>query len=203
METKKCNRCLKYKPVSEFNKDNRRKDGLFIYCRECQREIFREYYSLNKEKVKANKNLPKNKEKRKIYENTPQRKEHKKKVYREYYKKHREELLKKERAKLDKRYEFLEKEGLLTDCIICGFPKEKRNAIHFHHIDPKEKDTTIGLMIQRIKKYPDEVLIKEVKKCVCMCANCHMLYHGGDEEIIKKFNEVINNGITTISKRNS
>ena len=65
--------------------------------------------------------------------------------------------------------------------------------MHFHHINPKEKEINIGLIIQRIKKYPDEKLIQEAKKCVCMCANCHMLYHGKDEEIIKKYNEVINN----------
>lgn len=92
---------------------------------------------------------------------------------------------------LKRRYKLLEDLGLLTNCIICDFPKEKRAAIHFHHINPKEKETNIGVIIQRIRKYPDKKLIEEVKKCVCMCANCHMLYHNGDEEIIEKFNKII------------
>ena len=91
MNVKKCYCCKKEKPLSEFSKDNKRKDGLFIYCKECQKQKYKIYYDKNKEHIKELNNTPEKKEKRKIYENTPKRKEHKKKVYREYYKKHREQ----------------------------------------------------------------------------------------------------------------
>ena len=191
MQTKKCTKCGEIKNIPEFNKDSKRKDGFFIYCRECQRKDFIIYYAKNKDKIKKQKNTEENRRKRRLYEMSPMRREYHRGISRKYYKEHKEKLIKNQKDIMNARYDLLSDKGLLTNCIICNFPKEKRAAIHFHHVNPEEKEINIGVIIQRIKKYPNEELIKEVKKCVCMCANCHMLYHANDKEIIEKYNDIL------------
>ena len=56
MKTKICNGKLcsgKEKPLSEFTKHSGHKDGLQSQCKECRKEIKKEDYKLNKEKIKA------------------------------------------------------------------------------------------------------------------------------------------------------
>ena len=38
---KKCLRCGQVKPAAAFGRDNRSADGLYRYCRECRREMYR------------------------------------------------------------------------------------------------------------------------------------------------------------------
>ena len=49
---KKCTRCLEDKPKSEFYKNAAKKDGLDIYCRQCQGQMSKEYYVMNREREK-------------------------------------------------------------------------------------------------------------------------------------------------------
>jgi hypothetical protein len=51
MENKKCCTCEKTLPLTEFNKNKRRYDGLQTHCRECQKEKSRKYYAANKPKM--------------------------------------------------------------------------------------------------------------------------------------------------------
>ena len=51
-EAKRCSHCGKLKPLEEFNKRSRSKDGLQHYCRECQRAANREWYDANRVHVK-------------------------------------------------------------------------------------------------------------------------------------------------------
>jgi len=37
--TKQCNKCKEEKPLSEFNKNRNKVDGLQSYCRDCSRFI--------------------------------------------------------------------------------------------------------------------------------------------------------------------
>lgn len=46
---KKCYRCKIEKELVEFNKNKRRKDGLQSHCKECHRQIDKEYYLNNKD----------------------------------------------------------------------------------------------------------------------------------------------------------
>lgn len=41
-KTKKCTRCGRELPVTEFNKRNNAPDGLQCWCKECQREALRQ-----------------------------------------------------------------------------------------------------------------------------------------------------------------
>jgi hypothetical protein len=50
MSTKFCNRCQRPLPVSAFNKNKRKKDGLQSCCRECSKFNDKRYYENNKDK---------------------------------------------------------------------------------------------------------------------------------------------------------
>ena len=56
-------------------------------------------------------------------------------------------------------------------CEICGYSKSLR-ALQFHHTNPEEKDFNVGGVI----KIDDDV-IKELEKCILVCANCHSEIH--------------------------
>lgn len=51
-----CKTCGKYKPLSEFQRDNRKKDKHTGKCKECKSKYCREYYKKNHEKCKARNN---------------------------------------------------------------------------------------------------------------------------------------------------
>jgi len=59
-------------------------------------------------------------------------------------------------------------------CVICGYNKISR-ALTFHHVDETKKEFTLsgGYL------YSWETIIKEVKKCILVCSNCHEEIHGG------------------------
>lgn len=68
--------------------------------------------------------------------------------------------------------------SLKTKCEICGYNKNKY-ALEFHHIDETEKDDSISHMANtRIwSKRTKELIDNEIKKCKCLCANCHRELH--------------------------
>lgn len=59
-----------------------------------------------------------------------------------------------------------------SKCEICGYNK-CLGSLHFHHLDPKEKDFAISAM----KKLDMTVLKKELDKCILVCSNCHGEIH--------------------------
>lgn len=102
------------------------------------------------------------------------RNEHPEKM-REYnrtsWRKLRESKLKGDKIRASKRQEFLD--TLKTPCVKCG--ETRVWCIQFHHKDPSEKTFTIsdGASLHKSK----EDVINEVKKTVCLCANCHKEFH--------------------------
>lgn len=56
----------------------------------------------------------------------------------------------------------------------CGYDKCVA-ALHFHHLDPSQKDFSIA----RHKSRSFETLLEEVKKCAVLCSNCHEEVHHG------------------------
>lgn len=68
-----------------------------------------------------------------------------------------------------------------TPCLLCG---EARSAcVDFHHRDPTTKTAAIGQLVHHSK----DALVREIEKCVCLCANCHRLLHAGDPEIVNAY----------------
>lgn len=60
------------------------------------------------------------------------------------------------------------------ECQVCGYSKSKQ-ALEFHHVNPEEKEFKIsGNTNGNLSR-----LIKEVDKCVLLCANCHREVHDG------------------------
>ena len=59
-------------------------------------------------------------------------------------------------------------------CGICGYNKWNR-ALHFHHLDPTQKDIEISKLITQ--KKPWSMILKEAHKCILVCANCHSELH--------------------------
>ena len=63
-------------------------------------------------------------------------------------------------------------------CAICGYNKDQ-SALEFHHEREDEKEFNIarcasGRMWSRKIK---DLIDNEIKKCVCLCANCHREKH--------------------------
>lgn len=60
--------------------------------------------------------------------------------------------------------------SLKTPCVKCG--EERKYSIDFHHIDPMTK--TVTLSSPSVGKAK---ILDEVKKCICLCKNCHSEFH--------------------------
>lgn len=49
---KRCSKCTEYKPISEFNKNSAKKDGLSNNCKECNKNYLKSHYRKNKNKYR-------------------------------------------------------------------------------------------------------------------------------------------------------
>lgn len=58
-----------------------------------------------------------------------------------------------------------------TACEKCG--ETRFYVLDYHHKNPTEKDFTIG----QLKKGSYQIIQEEIKKCICLCANCHREFH--------------------------
>lgn len=56
-------------------------------------------------------------------------------------------------------------------CLLCGERDSRR--LQFHHVIPELKEATIAQMISNRTKLI--VILKEIDKCVCVCASCHKI----------------------------
>ena len=59
-------------------------------------------------------------------------------------------------------------------CSRCGYCKNL-SALQFHHVSPQDK--SIPLDLRRLSNSRWEVLLKEARKCLLLCANCHAEIH--------------------------
>jgi len=73
-----------------------------------------------------------------------------------------------------------------SECGICGYNK-CNEALEFHHMIPEKKDFSISsFKFEEISK-----IISELKKCICVCGNCHREIHNGLTKIpenVRKYN---------------
>jgi hypothetical protein len=63
--------------------------------------------------------------------------------------------------------------SLKNPCVACG--EKDTSCIDFHHVKPNEKEETLANVITN--KWGKERIDKEIKKCVCLCSNCHRKLH--------------------------
>jgi len=71
-------------------------------------------------------------------------------------------------------------EAMGGECVCCGY-KKCTSALSLHHINPSEKDINFSKM--RANPIAWEKLILELRKCVLVCATCHMEIHDGMTKI--------------------
>lgn len=74
-----------------------------------------------------------------------------------------------------------------TPCAKCG--ESRIRCLSFHHIDPADKDFTIG----QLRKSSLEVIEKEINKCICLCLNCHHEFHYLNDADAITLDEYLNN----------
>ncbi len=69
------------------------------------------------------------------------------------------------------------------ECQKCGYDKCWR-ALHFHHIDPNQKEFAI---FENRAGHPKsrswEKMKNEIDKCILLCSNCHTEIHDKDHKI--------------------
>ena len=74
-------------------------------------------------------------------------------------------------------------------CCICGYKKCPR-SLDLHHLNPATKEIGMGKIMAHPVAWTR--IVKELRKCVLICSNCHGEYHDGLIKIPKnaaKFNE--------------
>jgi len=67
-------------------------------------------------------------------------------------------------------------------CQCCGYDR-CNSAFDFHHINPEEKEFSISTW----KHKSWAKIIKELKKCILVCSNCHRELHKGTRQLPKNY----------------
>ena len=100
-----------------------------------------------------------------------------------YYRKHNETKKQYRKDKLEQIHK------LKNSCVKCG--ESRPYAIDFHHIDPKTKEFEPSQLINA----SNQKLSDELKKCICLCRNCHAEFHywygNKPKEPVKALNEYL------------
>lgn len=99
--------------------------------------------------------------------------------YRNYHKtheRHDKEYNRKKYIRYEKEYsekisEYKRKSG----CILCGI--KNPIVLQFHH----RKLASKKYAISRMRMFPIESIMKEIKKCDVICSNCHLILHNGNK----------------------
>lgn len=170
--TKVCSKCGRELPIDEFYIRKASKDGRDYKCKDCARKYSQSrrdnYPELTKEI--AHRTREKNRERI----NKRQREQYAiNKENPEYMEKRRQYAREvqnpKAKARRRARKELLNSSK--PPCVKCGETRDY--VLQYHHIDPKTKEISIGASCARDAK----LIEREIKKCVCLCANCHKEFH--------------------------
>lgn len=160
-------------PISNFYVRKDRPSEIIRICKSCAAKRQREYAKANPERIKEISARGREKHREEIkernrafyerYKNDPVFVE-KRKAYMERTKDYRSQKGKARRLEFNAKWKH--------PCEKCG--EDRLYLIQFHHIDPKTKVFCIGAYADNKS---EEELAKEVKKCVCLCSNCHDEFH--------------------------
>ena len=64
-----------------------------------------------------------------------------------------------------------------SGCVHCGNNfSDNPQVLDFHHVDPKTKNVSYFF---RTSYNQFNKVLKEIKKCIVLCANCHRIEHHG------------------------
>ena len=74
-------------------------------------------------------------------------------------------------------------------CVCCGYLRCTR-ALALHHLIPGEKEFALSKLTSSPKSW--DRIVKELRKCIMVCHNCHSEIHEGSlaiPDIVSSFNE--------------
>lgn len=111
--------------------------------------------------------------KRKKFSKLSKSKQSKKSINKRYYNKNKDEIYKRKKERIKKKREEF-RILLGGKCSKCGY-KKCFQALEFHHKSGK-KEEHLSLMIKNFSKQKS---LKEIEKCILLCANCHRELHAG------------------------
>lgn len=168
--TKQCRKCLAQKPLTEFHRNRGSRDGLYAYCKSCA-----------------------NAESKRRWEEFPEVREAHRAIEHRYKARLRGDEpafsprcvyqlppeIRRTKSNTTKRRTvetmlFLHAVKSAVGCQVCG--ERDPYCVDFHHIDPASKHFAISARATRSVVNPKKI-IDEIKKCVCLCANCHRKHH--------------------------
>jgi len=75
-------------------------------------------------------------------------------------------------------------EFLGGQCRICGYNK-CLSALEFHHLKEEEKDFKSFAVAANGLRAGWKILVREIKKCILLCANCHREIHENMHDYLK------------------
>lgn len=100
-------------------------------------------------------------------------KECRKKEIRIFYKNNKQKVIKRNKEKTSTIKRIIKEFKETRACIKCGY--DEPCCLEFHHINPEDKKFNIAHACT--KKVSLETLMKEIEKCIILCANCHRKLH--------------------------
>lgn len=179
--SKRCSKCGETKPLSGFHAKATNPDGLQRWCKDCRNAAERKRLAAR---------TPEEVEARRVYyrgwksRNRERVRAYNRRLYRENdeYR----QRVNRQTAALGNRVRLARKEMLEMikqemGCLACG-KRSPASDLQFHHVNPAEKEYTIGVMTTR----PIDVLVAEVSKCAVLCLMCHASYHRRALDIPKR-----------------
>lgn len=103
-------------------------------------------------------------------------KECKKRYDKKYFQKNKQHHYDRRKNRARNIYDIVD--GYKGACTLCG--EDHIATLVFHHEDPKEKELSISIAMKY--GWSVERLLKEIKKCVVLCCNCHAKLHWNDKQ---------------------
>lgn len=159
---KKCTKCDKSKPTTEFYTQKKGRNGLRAQCKECDKKetyTYRENHPGHRKKESLKRKLNHGEEIRAKYKAKYQADGTKERQWAKEYKLRR-----------NKWYRELKSE---LGCERCGLKHPA--CLHFHHKDPSTKKSCVSNLIA--SSASKEEILSEIAKCNVLCANCHAILH--------------------------
>jgi hypothetical protein len=104
-----------------------------------------------------------------------------------YYEANKTKMIEYQKERYNSLLEVYSKWKKTLKCVCCG--ESDHNCLDFHHVNPEEKEIKISTALGRGAK----TVVKELKKCIVVCANCHRKVHAYntvvevDEELSNSF----------------
>jgi hypothetical protein len=155
-----CSTCKSFRPIGDFGKYHKGRYGLRPECTPCRKQERetnqerdarrrRERYERDGEKIRVRNRAS-------------------------YYKNPAPRLAHEKRKLADAKRLFVNLAG--GCCQRCGY-SEFMSGMEFHHVDPKQKDSTPVVVI---KSGDYDRAYAELDKCALLCRNCHQAYHTGE-----------------------